>query len=214
LKTATLIGASGLVGSKLLKKLLKCDEFEEIILLNRKNITISHPKIKQFEIDFEDQSVFLDKIKGDIVFCCIGTTRKKTPNTSIYRNIDVGIPQKAIFAAEQNGIVQFHLISAIGADRNSKIIYNKIKGESEEVCFKSTVSSVHIYRPGLLIGKRKESRVGEWIFQKTSPLLDFFCRGKYAKYHSIKVSKLADFMLKIALIATKNQKTVYTYPFH
>ena len=194
-----LIGASGLVGSKLLQQLLTWDQLEEIVLLNRKNLELSHPKIKQFEIDFEDQSIYLDKIKGDLVFCCIGTTRKKTPNTDTYRRIDVGIPKKAVYAAQINKVKQFHLISAIGADKNAKVSYNKIKGESEEVCLKSSIPSIHIYRPGLLIGKRNETRIGESIFQKIAPFFDLFCRGKRAKYHSISASKLAEFMLKNAL---------------
>ena len=196
----------------MLQQLLTWDQCEEIVLLNRKNLALSHPKIIQFEIDFDNQSTYLAKIKGDLVFCCIGTTRKKTPNTEAYRNIDVGIPQKAVFAAQKNKVKQLHLISAIGANKNAKVTYNKIKGESEEVCLKSSIPSIHIYRPGLLIGKRNETRIGESIFQKIAPLFDLFCRGKYSKYHSISASKLAEFILKTA-INNEEGKLIHSYPF-
>ena len=70
MKKAILIGASGLVGMNLLDKLLNSDEIGKIVLLNRKNLDISHKKLEQHEIDFNIQENFSEKITGDILFCC------------------------------------------------------------------------------------------------------------------------------------------------
>ena len=87
-KTAILIGATGLTGSCLLNDLLEDNDFTKIIILSRKTTGINHPKLEEHIIDLFKIKNYKHLIQGDVVFCCIGTTRSKTPDKEIYTKIE------------------------------------------------------------------------------------------------------------------------------
>ncbi len=198
-KTITILGASGLIGNELLKLALENKEIEHITILVRKSLHLNNPKLTEVITDFEDLSVLEPIIKGDAIICCLGTTRKKTPNRENYKKIDFGITVGIAKIANTKNIQQIHLISAIGADSTSKIFYNRLKGETEQALLKLIFTQTIIYRPSLLIGKRKEFRFGELIAQKLAPIFDFFLIGSLKKYHSIESKKLSKAIIKYIL---------------
>ena len=134
----------------------------------------------------------------------MGTNLKKTPNLEDYKNIDYGLTLGIAKIAKALNIQQVHLISAIGADPNSKIFYNRLKGETEEAVINLQFPETIIYRPSLLIGKRNEFRFGELIGQKLAPIFDFFLIGSLKKYHSISANNIAKSVLN--RIATDGKK--------
>ncbi|MFM7662818.1 MAG: hypothetical protein ACKO6A_09140, partial [Bacteroidota bacterium] len=123
------------------------------------------------------------------------------------------IPIRLAKIGKENGIEQFHLISAIGANKHSSINYNRIKGEAEEGVLSTEIPKTLIYRPGMLIGKRNESRPGEFIAQKLSFLFDLFMIGSMKKYHSVKAEYLADKIIKKKFDPNKNEDVIFFYPF-
>ena len=207
MKKAIIIGSSGLVGSVLLQKLLSSPQIESVLSLVRTASDLEHPKLQELVCDFQDLSNIEDLIVGDAVFFCIGTTRKKTPNLDEYRNIDCGIVQRITTIAEANGVRQAHLISAVGANADSSNFYLKIKGEAEAVLKNSRFEYGCLYRPAMLIGKRKEKRFGESFGQFLSPFFDVFM-GK-GKFHSIKAETLANSMLWNALKPMKGIRVLH-----
>ncbi len=194
-KKAIVLGASGLIGSQLVYLLLKDETFSQVTLFVRKELSFSDNKLKQITIEFNDLESYNSEFDGSVIFLCLGTTRKKTPNLEDYRAIDYGITLRAAKLAKSAGIEEVHLISAIGANSKSIIFYNKLKGEIEEDLIKIGFESTYIYQPSMLIGARGESRPTELIFQKLMPFIDLFMIGKLKKYRSVSKEKLAQAIL-------------------
>jgi uncharacterized protein YbjT (DUF2867 family) len=191
-KSITILGASGLIGHEVLKLALENKEVEHVTILVRKSLNLNHPKLREVITDFKNLNDLESKITGDALICCLGTTRKKTPNLNEYKAIDYGLTINIAQLAQKLNVQQVHLISAIGADPNSKIFYNKLKGETEQALIKMDFPQTIIYRPSLLIGKREEFRFGELIAQKLAPIFDLFLFGSLIKYHSISANLIAN----------------------
>jgi len=194
-KNVLLIGASGLIGSELVQLLLRDDKIKSLKVFVRKSLAITDHKLREILVDFEHLEDFKHEFQGDALFCCIGTTRKKTPDLAAYKAIDYGIVLAAANLARSNHVPQVHLVSAIGAAVSSKIFYNRLKGEIEKDLLQLDFPTTLIYQPAMLIGKRSESRPAEFIAQKLMPFFDVFLLGKTRKYHSIEAKKVAESML-------------------
>lgn len=193
-KTVVLVGATGLIGNALLHELIQETKVSEIRIFVRRKLDGLPEKVKQIITDFSDFSSLKDQVHGDVIYCCVGTTRKKTPNLNDYRNIDFGINIGMAKLAKENGIPTVHLISAIGASTSSRIFYSKLKGEIEEAMKELKFDNCYIYQPSILIGSRTESRPMEYLSQKLCPFLDLFMLGVLKDYHSISATSIAQFM--------------------
>src|SRR5690554_63878 len=178
-KTAIILGATGLTGNILLKRLLIDPSYEKVILFSRSKIQIESPKIEEHIIDLFQLDKHAKYFVGDVVFCCIGTTKAKTPDKETYRKIDFGIPVAAAKLARQNNIDNFIVISAIGADSTSSVFYNKTKGEMEEAVLEQGVKNTYVLRPSLIVGNRNERRFGESAASVFMKLFDFIIPKKY-----------------------------------
>jgi uncharacterized protein YbjT (DUF2867 family) len=195
-KTVVIVGATGLTGNALLKELIQAQEVSEIRIFVRRNIDGLPEKVTQFVTNFQDLSVIKEHIIGDVIYCCVGTTRKKTPDLTDYRNIDFGINIGMAKLAKENGISTVHLISAIGASTKSRIFYSKLKGEIEEAMKELQFTNCYIYQPGILIGSRTESRPFEFIGQKLMLFFEGLRLLPKNEYHSIRVEVIAKSMVK------------------
>mgnify|MGYP001827686007 FL=1 len=133
--------------------------------------------------------------KGDVVFSCIGTTKSKTPDELLYRKIDYGITIAAAQLCKQNDIRAFIVVSAMGANPNSAIFYNKTKGEMERDVLKLQLAHCYILQPSLLGGKRVERRFGERFAQILMGLFGFLVPKDYKMIHP---ETIADAMMWLA----------------
>jgi len=197
-KSAILLGASGGVGSELLKLLLADDRYETVKLFSRSKSDISHEKIEDYVIDLFELEKYKDVFTADEVYCCIGTTKAKTPDKETYKKIDFGIPAAAAKLAKENGISTFLVISAIGADADSSIFYNRIKGEMQDAVLDEGIAKTHILQPSLIVAHRKDNRVMEKIAEGFMWLLNPLLVGNAAKYKSIKAETIARALIKLA----------------
>ena len=206
MKTAIILGATGLTGSLVLEKLLKDDRYGTIKLFSRSTAGITHPKIEEHLIDLFELEKYNDLFTGDEVYCNIGTTKSKTPNEEVYRKIDYGIPVTAAKLAKKNNIPKFLVISALGADADSKMFYNKTKGEMERDVLQQNVPETYIFEPSLIAGDRKEKRTFEAIGKQVMTVLNFFFVGPLRKYRSIHPETIASAMVIVANEGYEKQK--------
>jgi len=189
--TATLIGATGLIGNYLLEELLKDDFYDNIRILIRRPTEHNHPKLEKKLVDFSDAESFrLALDESDAVFCAVGTTQKKVKgDKAAYRRIDYDIPVNAARFCKTNGCNKFVLVSSVGANSKSNNFYLKLKGEVEDAVKEVGLKSVHIMRPSVLKGERKESRLGEKISNAIMSGFSFLIPSKYKPVHGSKVAK-------------------------
>jgi len=204
-----LVGASGLIGSNLLSELIQSEEISEVLLLVRKSTGISNPKVKELILKFDELNTYSSEIQGDIIYSCLGTTRRETPDSKLYRKVDLEYPLNLAKLGVKNGVSQFHIISSLGADPESSSSYLKLKGELEQELKKLNIPSLHIYQPSFLIGDRKENRLSDKIMKPISRLIDPLLIGPLKKYRSIKAANVAKVMLSQSI---KDLKGTFIYP--
>lgn len=188
-KTAIVLGATGLTGGILVDKLLTYEAIEEIRLFSRNSLGIKNPKIKEYLLDLFELENNASNFKADLVFCCIGTTKAKTPDKETYRKIDYGIPVTAAKLCRQNGIDTFLVVSAMGADPKSNVFYNRTKGEMERDVLQNEIPNTYILQPSLIGGTREEKRIGERFAQMMMGVFGFLVPKKYKMIHPESIAK-------------------------
>jgi uncharacterized protein YbjT (DUF2867 family) len=208
-KNAAIIGATGLIGHQLLTLLLKDTHFADIYVITRRDLMFEDERVKNIVIDFSDQAAFKKALSFcDVVFCSVGTTQKQVNGDKVaYRKIDVDIPKKAAQFCEENGGTTFLLVSSVGADSKSGNFYLALKGEVEDYVVKRNIPSITIFRPSLLLGNRKEFRVGEIISTLFMKPLAFLVPSIYKPIEAAKVAK------SMYQAAVSNRPGVHIYHF-
>lgn len=206
---AIIIGASGLIGSELLKHVTEHREFGEVVLITRRPLDIYNKKTKQVVIDFDNLNSISREISGDVIYSCLGSTRKKTPDAAEYRKIEYDYTLNIARIGLNNGVKQFHYISSLGADVSSPTSYLRLKGEVEKALIDLPYPALHIYQPSYLRGNRAEKRLEDMLMKPIMSVLDPLLLGKFSKYKSIAAASVAKAMIKQTLT---NNKGVFIHP--
>jgi uncharacterized protein YbjT (DUF2867 family) len=187
MKTAIIAGASGLVGSALLPMLLERGDYEKVISLGRKTLAITHPKLQQLQVDFNDLESLA--LKADDVFCCLGTTIKVAKTRERFYEVDHDYPLNLAKAAKNQGAQGFYLISAVSADEHSRIFYSRVKGKLENELKTMDFRRLVILRPSMLLGPRKEFRMAEWISKQIMSLFSWLIPARYKAVKDTQVAR-------------------------
>lgn len=186
MKSALVLGASGLVGSSLINQLLKDDYYNSIRILVRSKIDYNYPKIEQIIFDYENPQN--NVVFANDVYCCLGTTIRKAGSKEAFKKVDYFYPLETAKTALQNGAEKFALVSSMGANKNSLIFYSRVKGEIEEALTQLHYPALYILRPSMLLGNRKEFRLGEIVGKGIFSVLSFLIPDKYKGVHADKVA--------------------------
>lgn len=187
---AILIGATGLIGKELLNQLLSNSIYSEIRIFTRRSTGISHPKLKEFIINFDELEKAKEDIKGDVLFSVLGTTMKTAGSKKVQYNIDFGYQYNTAKIASENNVGSYVLLSSIGADSKSAVFYSRMKGELDEAVKDLSFDHVSILRPSMLEGNRDEFRWAEKMFtpiMKAAVLIP--CWKKYRPIKDVTVAK-------------------------
>jgi len=195
-RKALLVGSSGLIGGYCLQNLIDDPTYSEVTAMVRKPLLKTHRKLKEVVTKFDNLEHELSNIQAQDVYCCIGTTIKKAGSREAFKKIDLSLVVTVAELMKKQGAEQFLVISAMGANRDSKVFYNRTKGEMEAALQKLDYPCLRIIRPSLLLGPRKEFRFGEKIGVLLTPVLKPFLMGSLKKYKPIEANKVAGFMVK------------------
>lgn len=196
-KTAIILGATGLTGSYLLKALLADENYKKIKVFGRRSTEVQHPKLEEFIGDILHLENFEKDFTGDEVFCCIGTTKAKTPNKELYEAIDLGIPKQAAILAKKNNIPTFIVISALGANADSRIFYSQLKGKMEKAVINQSIPNTYIFQPSLIVGDRKEKRLAENMGNIVMSAIHYLLPKKYRKIHAKDLARAMQIIAQI-----------------
>jgi uncharacterized protein YbjT (DUF2867 family) len=197
-KIALVLGATGLVGQKLVEKLTIDERYESILIINRREVNYTHPKIQEKVIDFDKINESIKQVNATDLFCCVGTTIKTAGSQEAFRKVDFDIPVNFGKIAKRNEIQNFVIISSIGANSKSATFYSKVKGEVEDQLSALRIPHLTILRPSLLLGNRDEKRLGEGISQVLFSCFGFLMVGPLKKYKAIPASQVAKAMIYYA----------------
>jgi uncharacterized protein YbjT (DUF2867 family) len=161
MKTAIVIGATGLIGGLLVKKLIDDSRYQIVKVFSRRSTGINNPKLEEHLIDFDEIDQWKNQIYGDELFSALGTTIRKAKSTTIQYKVDVTYQYEFAKTAAGNGVKGYSLVSSSGSNAKSKLFYLRIKGELDEKVKGLSFEKIRIFRPSLLLGDRPEKRFGE-----------------------------------------------------
>lgn len=188
-KTAIVFGSNGLIGSQLLPLLFADANYAEVKVFVRRPLGIVNSKLEEIITDFSDLDELRKQVKGDVVFCCLGTTIKTAGSEKAFRRVDFELVRWAAVAASENKVKRFLVVSSLGADSNSKNFYLRTKGEMEKAVSVLNFEKCVIFRPSMLLGPRKEIRIGEKIGQAVMLAFGIFIPAKYKAIQALTVAK-------------------------
>ncbi|ELY3729768.1 NAD(P)H-binding protein [Cronobacter sakazakii] len=194
-------GASGLVGSHLLRMLVDEPRVTSIIAPTRRPLRVPMHKVEN-PCDPQLSDV-LTQLSAplDIVFCCLGTTRREAGSKEAFILADYTLVVDTSLAGLRLGAKHMLVVSALGANPNSPFFYNRVKGEMETALKAQGWPRLTIARPSLLIGDREKRRAGESFMVPLFRLLP-------GKWKAIEAQTVAQAMMNAALSPAKEDVAV------
>lgn len=201
-RIALVAGASGLVGSHCLARLLKAPEYTRVIAIGRRPLPHDDPKLEQRVVDFDRLGrTGVDFPQADDVFCCLGTTMKQAGSEAAFRQVDFTYVLSVASLSLGAHARQFLLVSSLGATPKSRIFYSRVKGETEAAVVALPFEGRQIFRPSILLGERREHRTGESVGLAVMRGTAFAMVGPLRKYRPIAAATVAEAMVRVALRA-------------
>jgi len=197
-KRALILGATGLVGGHLLRQLLGRPEYREVRALVRHDVAVEHPKLRQVNVDFDRLWEWGDEFQAEHVFCCLGTTRAKAVTRAGFERVDYGYVHRAAQLAAEHCAEHFLWVSAAGANPRSPFFYPRVKGRLEEEIGELGLQRWTVVRPSLLLGERREFRLGEVLAAPAMQLIRPLMVGPWRKYRAISAAAVAAAMVAAA----------------
>lgn len=159
-RVALVVGASGLVGSELVRQLLGDEDYDEVRVFVRRPTFVPHPRLRECVVDFRRPESFAALLEGEVLFSCLGTTLKAAGSKEAQYEVDFTFQYEFAERASERGVPGYVLVSAMGADARSWFFYSRIKGELELAVRGLPFTSVRFLRPSILDGERRHARVG------------------------------------------------------
>ena len=182
-RSVLLAGATGLIGSQILQRLVRDDDVGEVRLLVRRPLdrALVGPKVRELVADFDALDAHPEWFRVDQVFCALGTTMRQAGSQAAFRRVDYDYPLALARLAHAQGARHFLLVSAAGADARSRVFYNRVKGEVEDAVRRIGYAALTIARPSFLLGPRKELRVGESVMKRLAHLFPATLKPVYPR---------------------------------
>ncbi|MFM1876180.1 MAG: hypothetical protein RL266_1917 [Bacteroidota bacterium] len=190
---AAVAGSTGFIGSILIDLLKSDDAFSSVQVLTRRKLELPNKFTSLVVADLAQQP--LDSI--DVAFCALGTTIATAGSQEAFYHVDHDLVLAFANNAKKAGATRFVLVSSVGADARSGNFYLRVKGETEQDLQKLGFGSLIILRPSMLMGERKEFRLGELIGKGVMTIFNPLMLGPMAKYRGIQGKTVANAMVKL-----------------
>ena len=147
--------------------LLREAECRRVVALARRPLPNVDPaRLQCVVVDFEHLDRAAEHFAVDAIICALGTTMRQAGSRERFRRVDFEYPLEAARLGRARGVAHYLLVSALGANSRSRVFYNRVKGELEEALASQGYPSFTIVRPSLLLGARREFRLGEAIAKR------------------------------------------------
>lgn len=198
MKTALIIGATGLTGSHLLQILLADLRFEHIVIFVRRSTGIIHPKLEEHIVRFDHPEEWSTLVKGDVLFSTLGTTLKLAKDKPAQYQVDVTYQFSFAKAAASNNVPTYVIVSSAGANAHSLFFYLKMKGELENAVRELPFERIRILQPASIVGNRPIPRPFEKFSLQLVRLLNRLGLG--GQFRPIEAGELSKALRNAALL--------------
>lgn len=209
-RVALVIGASGLTGAKLVRALLDTSAYTRVLALSRRPLLLSHARLANRVLRFEDMETQLQGSQCHDAFCCLGTTIRDAGSQPAFRAVDHDLVLRFARLALQLGARQLVVVSSVSANAQSKNFYLRVKGETERALADMKPEGLHLMQPSLILGARRESRWQETLAKGAALLAGPFLIGDASRWRAIRAEAVAAAMVTAALTGRRG---VHRYEF-
>lgn len=197
-RSALLVGTTGLVGGRLLSRLLAHPNYARVMTWVRRPVSLQIHKFSQVVVDFDRLDDYAAQFDAQDVYVALGTTIKKAGSREAFRRVDFDYPLAVARIAKERGAQRFLLVSALGADPGSGVFYSRVKGEIEQAVAGVGIAQTWLFRPALLTGPREEDRPGERFANALGKVIAPLLIGGLRKYRPIAADAVAAAMVYAA----------------
>ena len=201
---ALIIGATGATGKDLVTLLLNDNAYTEVHCFVRKPLALTHPKLHAHVVDFETPEAWADLVRGDVAFSCLGTTLAIAGSKEAQWRVDYDYQYAFAQQCKANGVPTFVLVSAAGATAESKLFYNRMKGQLEDAVKALDFPRLLIFQPSILI-RPNSDRGAENFTVKAIHFLNKI--GLFKRYRPMPTEILAEKMLSAVYNSPKGTFT-------
>lgn len=184
-RSVLVVGATGLVGAETVRQLAADDTVKRVVVAARRIPDGLPAKVEAHVVDFDRLNEHETLFAVDQIFCALGTTIKQAGSQAAFRKVDFEYPLTIARLGLKNGARHFLLVSALGANPESGIFYNRVKGELEDQLRSLGYRAVTIVRPSLLIGARREFR----LLERIGAVIGEVVPGRYRPVHAEAVAR-------------------------
>ena len=200
-----IIGATGATGKDLLSQLLADDTYSEVHCFVRKPLALTHPKLYAHLVNFETPEAWADLVRGDVAFSCLGTTLAQAGSKEAQWRVDYDYQYAFAQQCKANGVPTFVLISAAGATAQSKLFYNRMKGQLEDAVKALDFSCLLIFQPSILIRSNSDRGIENFTVNAFKFLNKL---GILKRYRPMPTEILAEKMLSAVYNSPKGTFTI------
>ena len=180
-------GGTGLVGRSFVD--LAHDVGHQVVAIGRRAAAQADQNILS---NFHDMPALPG---ADCAICVLGTTIKQAGSRSAFKAIDHDAVLSFASAVKRAGTQHFLVVTAVGANPKARVFYSQVKGQVEQSLEAHKFERLDVLQPGLLLGRRTDSRPVETVLQRMAPLTDLLLRGPIERYRSIAADDVAKALL-------------------
>jgi uncharacterized protein YbjT (DUF2867 family) len=203
-RIALVAGGSGLVGGRLLPLLLNGGTYARVYALSRRALPMDHPRLANRVVRFDAP---LDaQLKGLVcqdAYCCLGTTMREAGSPEAFRAVDHDLVLDFARLAQKAGTERLVVVSSVGANRESRNFYLRVKGEMERALEALGLRALDFMQPSLLLGARRHGRLFELGAQALMWAARPLFLGSAMRYRAIEADTVAAAMYAVARIGRR-----------
>jgi len=206
--TALVIGATGATGTELVKQLMDDNRYSSVVVFSRRPLLVTHASLTTHIVDFDKPQAWTHLVQGDVLFSALATTLKQAGSQKEQYKIDYTYQYQTAAIAAANGIANYVLVSAMGANAKSWLFYPRIKGELDNAVAVLPFKQIHIFRPGFLLRQPDKIRPMEKL---GITIIQFFNKlGLFKSQRPLPVEVLAQKMCSVLLNPEAQQFQIYS----
>jgi len=180
---AIITGTTGMVGKSVLLECLESANVESVLIINRKSINLTHPKLKEIiHTDFYDLTSIKQELKDyNACFFCLGTSAIGK-NEAQYSKITYELTSHfASTLYELNPKMVFNYVSGAGTDSSEKgkTMWARVKGKTENMILNKGFKDAYMFRPGIILPEKGVKSSTGWynvfyiLFKPLFPIMKF-----------------------------------------
>jgi len=206
--TALVIGATGATGTELVKQLIDDNQYTSVVVFSRRPLLLLHPTLTTHIVDFDKPQAWAHLVQGDVLFSALATTLKQAGSQKEQYKIDYTYQYQTAAIAAANGVSNYVLVSAMGANAKSWLFYPRIKGELDNAVAVLPFKQIHIFRPGFLLRQPDKIRPMEKL---GITIIQFFNKlGLFKSQRPLPVEVLAQKMRFVLLNPAAQKSQIYS----